>query len=203
MRLGQHAFQALRQRRLPRQLPPAAESFQKLLDFLQRLIPHFAFRILSSIECRPKMHALRSQPNLRQFVEGQAGERRTEHGDGRHVLQWIVQQLQQAQQIHDFIAVVKSTALDNERHARALKFLRINFRLARRRTQQHRHVAPPGGAKALFFRIPNFVFSGFKLLQSQREQPRLLFRLLQIRQIVIAGFSVGFRVVAALFETQQ
>ena len=149
------------------------------------------------------MHALRRQPDLRQFVERQADERRTQHGDGRHVLQWIVQQLQQAQQIQDFTAVVKSAALDHQRHARALKFLRVNFRLARRRAQQHRHVAPFGGAKALFVRVPNFVLPGFKLLQPQREQPRLLFRLLQIGQVVSAGFIVGFRVVAALFETQQ
>ena len=47
------------------------------------------------------------------------------------------------------------------------------------------------------------MLSGFKLLQPQREQPRLLFRLLQIGQIVIAGFIAGFHVVAALFETQQ
>ena len=102
----------------------------------------------------------------------------------------IVQQLQQAQQIQDFRAVVKSAALDDQRHARALKFLRVNFRLARRRTQQHRHVAPFGGAKILSSVSQISCLAAFKLLQPQREQPRFLFRLLQIRQIVIAGFIV-------------
>ena len=149
------------------------------------------------------MHALRRQPDLRQFVQRQADERRAQHGDGRHVLQWIVQQLQQAQQIQDFAAVVKSAALDHQRDARALKFLRVNFRLARRRTQQYRHVAPFGGAKTLFSRVPNFVLSGFELLQPQREQPGFAFRLLQIRQVAIAGFLAAFRVVAALFKKQK
>ena len=68
----------------------------------------------------------------------------------RHVLQRIVEQLQQAQQIQNLAGVVKSAALDDQRHAGALEFLRKDFRLARRRAQQHRHVAPFDRAKGFF-----------------------------------------------------
>ena len=78
------------------------------------------------------MHAFRRQPDLRQLIQRKANEWRTQHGDGRHVLQGIVQQFQQPQQIQDFGAVVKSAALDHQRHARAPEFLRVYFRLARR-----------------------------------------------------------------------
>ena len=185
------------------QLPPAAMAVQKFPDFLRRPVLDSGFRILNSVQCRPKMRALRHQPDLRQFVERQADERRTEHGDGRHVLQRIVQQLQQAQQIQDFPAVVKSAAPDNEWHARALKFLCINFRLARRR----RAAEPPCRAirqgENVFLSASQISwFTGFKLLQPPGKQPRLFFRLRQIGQIVSAGF-IADPLVAAFFESQQ
>ena len=147
MRFGQHGFQTFRKRSLFCQFPPVREPLQKFCDFTRSFTMACGLWTVDMIQRRPKMHAFRRQPDLRQFVERQAGERRTQHGDGRNVLQGIVQQFQQAQQIQDFSAFIKSAALDHQRHARALKFLRVNFRLARRRTQQHRHVAPPGGTE--------------------------------------------------------
>ena len=44
----------------------------------------------------------------------------------------------------------------------------------------------------------------FQFLQPPREQPRLLFRFVQLRQIVGAGFVVEIRLDApAFFETQK
>ena len=85
------------------------------------------------------MNLLRRQPDFRQFVERAADERRAQHGDARHVLQRVVEQLQQAQQIQNLAGIVKSAARDHQRHARALEFLRKNFRLARWR----RAATPP------------------------------------------------------------
>ncbi len=94
----QHLFKAARERHLPRQFPPARKAFEKFLDLPARLILDFGFWVLDLSERQPEM-AGRAQPDLRQFIQRQTDERRTQHGDARHVLQRVVEQLQQAQQI--------------------------------------------------------------------------------------------------------
>ena len=100
---------------------------------------------------------VRGQTYFRQFIQRATDERRAQHGDARNILQRIVEQLQQAQQIQNLAAVIKSAALDNERNSGAVKLLRKNLRLAGRRPQQNGHVAPFDGADDFSLVVPDFV----------------------------------------------
>ena len=59
------------------------------------------------------------------------------------------------QALGDFAALVKAAALHRERHAGLLKGFGVAFRLARRRAQQDRHVAPFDGAKTILRAVPH------------------------------------------------
>ncbi len=85
------------------------------------------------------------QPHRRQFVQRHPHQRRAQHRQRRQILQRIVEQLQQAQQVGDLHALVKTAARHHQRNAQPREFARVTLRLAGRRTQQHRHVRPLTG----------------------------------------------------------
>src|ERR1035437_8994987 len=93
------------------------------------------------------------EPDFRQLVQRQADERRTQHGNARHVLQRIVQQLQQAQEVENFRTLKKSTARHVERYVSVREFLGKNFRASAWRAQQNDNVTPFDGAKNFFLFI--------------------------------------------------
>ena len=205
MRFRQHLFEALRKRDLPRQFPPARKPFQKFRDFSPRvsLWTFATSALLAPIERRPEMNVLRRQPDFRQFVERQADQRRAQHRDARNVLQRIVEQLQQAQQIQNFAAVKKSAALDRPAARRPARIPSRKF-----------PPCPPASAAAPPCRAIRPARKAFcsssqiscrhflKFFKPQREQPRFLFRFLQVRPDR-SSFVVGIRRAAALFQTQK
>src|SRR5207247_2801465 len=99
-------------------------------------------------------------PTLREadrgeLVERQTHERRAQHGQQWQVLHWVVEQLQQTQQIGDFQALEKTAAPHCQRHAQLFKLFRVAFGLVARRPQQNRHVAPIHRPELLGVLVPN------------------------------------------------
>ena len=151
------------------------------------------------------MNVLRRQPDFRQFVERQTDQRRAQHRDARNVLQRIVEQLQQAQQIQDFRALEKSAALDHQRHAGPLEFLRVSLRLVRAANAAAppcRAIRPDGKPFAPSSQIScRASFNSFNRSASNRASFSVSSR---SGQIVRAGFAFRIRLAApAFFEMQK
>src|SRR5205814_8305934 len=106
-RFVERRFETLRERSLPRDLPPCRERFRKRVHFRpRRLRPRNYLRVgelrfqfcrlaLKPSQRRPKITASLRQSNRGQFIRRQADERRAQHSEQRRVLQRIVQQREQ------------------------------------------------------------------------------------------------------------
>ena len=210
MRFRQNLFEALRERRSAAPASASAKTVREILQILSRASSDFsAFRDLRtsarSIQRRPEMILLRRQPDFRQFVQRAADERRAQHRDARNVLQRIVEQLQQAQQIQNFAGCRK---IRRARRPAARRPARIPSRKFPP-CPTARAAAPPCRAirrrERFSSRRPRFRGSGSatSFFNRQREQPRFLFRFVQIRQFIIAGFVFGTASRAARFEAQK
>ncbi len=147
--------------------------------------------------------AFDGQADSCQFVERQTDQRRMEHGQDRHVLQRVVEQLKQAQQVGDFGALVESASGDLQRDIEPGEFLGVTFGFVGRRTQQHGHVAPGRRPETAGGLIPDGMPGGVELAQAQGDQAGLFLRLLEVAHLGegLGGFVV-FLEIAAVFEAE-
>ena len=141
-------------------------------------------------ERRPE-RAFDAEPDGRQFVERQADQRRMEHGQDRHVLERVVEQLKQAEQVGDFGALIEAASGDLQRDVEPGEFLGVTFGFAGWGTQQHRHVAPGRRPKRAGGHIPDGLAGGVELAQAQGDQAGLFLGLFEVGYLGERGGAAG------------
>ena len=158
-------------------------------DFKWLLVP------VKSSEGGPKVSSPLRKADRGELVECHTHERRAQHGQQRQVLHWVVEQLQQTQQIGDFQALEKTAARHCQRHAQLFKLLRVAFGLVARRPQQNRHVAPFHRPELSGVLVPNSKPAP-QLAETQRRPSRFFCRVGKIGQVVLIVLAI-FRLRAA------
>ena len=149
---------------------------------------------VESSESSPEISATLRAANGRHLLKRQSRQRRTQHRQQREVLQWIVEQPQQAEQVADLQTFKKSPARNHQRHAEFIECLGVALGLAARRAQEDRHVAPIHRPESVLVPVPDLKCLPLQLAHPRGHQPRLLLRsgkvgrIIRLRAVIRFGF---------------